>query len=340
VQAERRSPWQVPLVDDLFDPHAVEAGAWSPGPYGAGDRLGTYHEVGPEKYAAALSLLDLSRPLRTFDLGYRLYAGFPGYSGRRYEIQLEAGTEPIGDNRLTHLEERVCLSMNLGAKINGLHHAGVGDMYYGDRRLPDLIAAKGVDDLDTPTWGPPLLTRGFLIDVVADKVARGDHSALTTTVDGRPSLGDHYRITVEDLESAIDRQDLPPFEPGDAILIFTGSSRHGFPGPGMPKQNPGVWLREVRWLARFVPALLGSDTVVFGTDNRDVARGCAAAPHQELFIRFGIRLGETINLDELATAQVDRFAFCHNPFRGDGVVSSNTPAMAIGNAPSRPEAAG
>ena len=329
--APDRTPWEVPLDDELFDPRAVEAGAWWPGPYGAGDALGTYHEVGPEKYAAALAMLDLTRPLRVFDLGYRLYPGFPGYPGRDYEVHLDAGTVPIRPNRLTHLQEQARLSFNLGAKINGLHHAGVGDAYYGGRRLPDIVAADGVGELDTPTWGPPLLTRGFLLDVVADKVAQGDESALSATADGRPTLRDHYRITVEDLESAIEAQGLPPFSPGDAIMIFTGSSRHGFHGPGMPRENPGIWLRECRWLARFVPALVGSDTMVFGTDDRQTVGGANAAPHQEMFVRFGIRLGETINLDELATAGVDRFAFCHNPFRGDGVVSSNTPAMAIGN---------
>jgi len=323
------SPWDVPLDDVPFDPEAVEAGAWSPGPYGAGDSLGTYHEVGPAKYAAALALVDLTRPIGVFDLGHRLYPGFPGYPGRAYEVHLQASAVPERPNRITHLQEQARLSFNLGAKINGLHHSGVGQTYYGDRRLDDIIAADGVGQLDTPTWGPPLLTRGFLIDVVADKVARGDEAALSWAEDGRPALAPHYRITVEDLESAMAAQQLPAFEPGDAILIFTGSSRHG--GRPFGEQNPGVWLRESRWLARFVPAVLGADTIMWGTNNVDAVAGRGGSLHQEMFVRFGIRLGETMNLDGLATAGVDRFAFCHNPFRGDGVVSSNTPATAIGN---------
>lgn len=323
------SPWDVPCDDVPFDPAAVEAGAWSPGPYGAGDALGTYHEVGPEKYAAALALVDLTRPVQVFDLGHRLYPGFPGYPNRFYEVHLQASAIPERPNRVTHLQEQAQLSFNLGAKINGLHHTGVGQTYYGGRRLDDIIAADGVGQLDTPTWGPPLLTRGFLIDVVADKVAQGDEAALAVAPDGRPSLAPHYRITVEDLESAIAAQGLPAFEPGDAILLFTGSSRQG--GRPFGEQNPGVWLRESRWLAGFVPAVLGADTIMWGTNNVDAVAGRGGSLHQEMFVRFGIRLGETMNLDGLATAGVDRFAFCHNPFRGDGVVSSNTPAMAIAN---------
>ena len=165
--------------------------------------------------------------------------------------------------------------------------------------------------------------------MVADKVAQADEAALSWTDDGRPALAPHYRITVEDLESAIAAQQLPAFEPGDAILIFTGSSRHG--GRPFGQQNPGVWLRESRWLAGFVPALLGADTIMWGTNNVDAVAGRGGSLHQEMFVRFGIRLGETMNIDPLATAGVDRFAFCHNPFRGDGVVSSNTPATAIAN---------
>jgi hypothetical protein len=315
-----RSPWEVALDDEVFDAAAVEAGAWGPGPYGPGDSLGTYHEVGPQKYAAALRLVDL---------GYRLFPGFPSFQDRTYECTLEAATEPLAPNRMTHLQEHVRLSFNLGAKINGLHHVGVGQTYYGGRHLDDIVAAGGVGQLDTPTWGPPLLTRGFLIDVVADRVARGDEAALTTAADGRATLSAHYRITVEDLESAIERQGLPAFEPGDAILIFTGWSRHGVLGPG--QGNPGVWLRETRWLARFVPALVGSDTMMWGTDHGKVVGETMVPCHQELFVRFGIRLGETLNLDPLATAGVDRFALCHNPLRADGAVSSNSPAMAIGN---------
>ena len=339
-------PVDEPVGDELFDPDAVEGGCWSPGPYGPGDELGTYHEVGSDQMAAALRQLDLSRPLRTFDMGYRLFPGYPAFGTRSYRIRLAVqGMDPgpdfagevlnpsvRGDNRMASLEERVEMTFNMGAKINGLHHAGVGATFYGGRRLADIVAANGAGQLDTPTWGPPIVTRGLLVDVLADKVASGEASALSAAPDGRPLLTDGYRITVEDLEAAIARQGLPPFAPGDAVFVRTGWGQLVTTDPDRFRSaSPGVFVRECRWLAGFRPAIAGTDSWMWGTSDRAVTGHTAAACHQEMLARFGIRLGEGIHLDELADAGVDRFVFCHNPLRAEGAVSSNAPALAIAN---------
>src|SRR5216683_1633008 len=66
-------------VDDVL------AGAWWPSRYGAGDERGTLNEVTPEKTAAALRLLDLSRPVNTYTLSETLFNGFPAYGDRAYQ---------------------------------------------------------------------------------------------------------------------------------------------------------------------------------------------------------------------------------------------------------------
>jgi len=328
---------------ELFDVAAVEAGAWAPGPYGAGDRLGTHHELGPHKIAAAFALLDFDRPMRTFDLGYVLFESPVSYPGRPYTVSLEP-QGPERRNRISHLQERAEISFNLGTKINGLHHAGVGDVMYGDRRLPDIVAANGIGDLDTPSWGPPVVTRGFLIDVLGLKVAAGAQDALGQASGGAPTLAAHYRITVEDLEGACERQGLPAFEPGDALLVHTGWPRQALPRhlglDATPKAdderpangNPGVWLRECEWLAQFRPAVVGADTVMWGTDSRDETEGAYGAAHQLLLTKYGIRIGESLQFVELVEAGVDRFIYCHNWLRAVGSVSSNTAPFAIANA--------
>ena len=110
--------------DEMFDVAAVAAGAWVPGPYGPGDRLGTYNEVGPEKRAAALGTLESGAPLHTYSLGVEVFNGFPAFSDRRYEQQLVlAGYQPAGDfqgvvrnprplgpNRESYHEEKVLTS--------------------------------------------------------------------------------------------------------------------------------------------------------------------------------------------------------------------------------------
>jgi kynurenine formamidase len=239
---------------------------------------------------------------------------------------------------LTSLEERVEMTFNMGAKINGLHHAGVGDNLYGGRRLADVVAANGAGQLDTPTWGPPIVTRGLLVDVVARKIAEGDQSALSATPEGRPILTEHYRITLADIAGAIAQQNLPSFRAGDAIFLRTGWGGLIETDPDrFLAASPGVWLRECRWLATFRPALTGTDSWMWGTSDPEVTGRAKAACHQEMLTHFGIRLGEGMHLDEIAEAGVDRFVFCHNPLRAEGAVSSNAPALAIANvAPTEP----
>jgi kynurenine formamidase len=195
-----------------------------------------------------------------------------------------------------------------------------------------MAAANGKRFLDTTTWGPPLVTRGLLYDVVALKQEEGEQSALTSTADGVAILDGSYRITVEDLERAAARQGLPTPEPGDALLIRTGWSRLVTDEPDrFIGGSPGVWLRETRWLGTLQPALVATDSWMWGSGNPEVTGRAPAACHQELLVHFGIRLGEGFNVEDLAAADVDRFLFCHNPLRAEGAVASNAPATALAN---------
>ena len=163
-------------------------------------------------------------------------------------------------------------------------------------------------------------------------VERGDEHALSTTVDDLPLLHDDYRVTLEDLLAAVGRQGLPPFEPGDAILLHTGWQLLVTSDPERYlKSNPGPWLRECRWLAQFRPAVVGGDSWCIETVD-PVVNGKLASPcHQELMIRHGIRMAEGLHLHDLVDAGVDRFVFCHTPLPARGAVSSNTPPIALAN---------
>jgi len=331
--------------DSPFDVTAVEAGSWAPGPYGPDDRLGSYNEVTPQRAARALALLDTSRPVVTFDLGETLFNGFPAFGTRRYEQHLVVGgyrprqpfegevlgRGPRGANRLSYHEERVTTTYNLGTKINGLHHCGVGEMFYNGLRGPDLARSWGTAELDTAGW-PALCTRGLLVDVLALKLAEGPEEHLTSTSGGLGSLHDDYRITLEDLEAAVERQDLPAFEPGDAVLIRTGWRRMLREEPERYLAGgPGPYVRECRWLASSRPALVGADTWGFEAIASAVRGGTFSMCHQELLMRYGVRIAEGLQLDDLAQAGVDRFVFCHSPLRAVGATASNSPPMAIAN---------
>ena len=332
---------EITIDDEMYDIEAVADGAWVPGPYGPGDQLGTYNEVTPEKRAAAWSLLAGAARLQTINLGDVLFNGYPGFGDRDYQQQLViAGyappegctgianiTEPMGATRLSFHEERVQTTYNIASKVNGLLHCGVGDLFYNGFRGRDIARDHGTSDLDVVSWGVPLVTRGFLIDVVGLKAERGEH---VFSAEGRPVLEPNYRVTLEDLEAAVRRQGLPAFEAGDAIMLRTGWNNLVRPDPEkFLSGSPGPWLRETRWLASHRPALLGIDSWVWGTVDPDATKGFYNACHQELNMRFGIRFGEGFQFEELADAGVDRFVLTHTPLRAEGATSSSVPALAI-----------
>lgn len=322
------------FTDEPPDADAIEVGAWDVPRYGSGDRRGSYHEVGPDAASRALAMLDLGRPVRSFSLGETLYAGYPGWGDRAYSQRLVVNREQPGSpNRASTLEEVVSLSFNLGSKVNGLAHAGVGRVYYGGRRIDSLIAPGGVTDLDTTEWGPPLVTRGFVIDVLAHQLDTApDGPSVAVTADGQPVLAGDHRVTLEELLGAIERQSLPTFEPGDAIFLRTGWRRLLRSEPRRYlRGSPGVWLRETRWLASLRPALVGTDSWCWGSTSSAVMQGAVAACHQELLVHHGIRIAESMALDELCAAGVDRFVLIHNPIRAEGAVSTNAAPTALAN---------
>lgn len=332
------------MADDrAIDPEAVDAGAWAPGPYGPGDRLGTYREVDDTRRARALAMLDLTRPIRTFNLSDGVEPGYPG-AGRTHDQHLVimgfqpgpefAGecrsVEPAGPNRLSYCEERITGTYNMSTKINGFAHAGVGEVFFDGTRGPDLAGPTGLTDLDVTTWGPPLLTRGLLLDVVG-------HRARTTgdvepTANGRITMPGNARVPVEDLEACLEHAGVRGIEPGDAVLLRTGWINLTRTDPQrFLSESPGPWLRESRWLAGFRLALVGTDSFMWGTFDPGVTGGQLAAPHQVLLVEHGIRIGESVYCEELADAEVTKFVYCHAAIPARGAASSSSPPIAIAN---------
>ncbi len=331
--------------DDIpFDVDAVEAGAWVPGPYGAGDQLGSFNEVTPEKSAKALGLLDVTRPVETFNLAETLFNGFPAIGSREFEQRLyitgfqprpefdgiAASTVPHGNNRISTFEERVTLTYNMGTKINGLHHCGVANTFYNGFKGDEIAETWGSNRLGTDGLFP-IVTRGVLLDVLSYKLDAGG-SDVDIAPNGQPHLRSNYRITVEDLEGALERAALStPIEPGDVIVIRTGWRQliETAPDRYINDLVPGPFLRETRWLASFRPAVIGIDVWAYGSLDPELDGGRPCICHQELFMRFGIRIGEALPSDVLVDAGITEFVFCFNAQRVRGAVAGNSPPFAL-----------
>ena len=315
--------------------------------------------------------LNPKRPVTTYNLGALMWSGFPAlqpYPPKRiHELRLVLGgyeppenfraeggyvafTEPIGANKLSVYEERftaeqppgypapLSTTFQLGSQMDGLNHVGAAGLFYNGLRGLDIARGHGTTRLGNETMGP-IVTRGILLDVLGVKVATRQSGDLGPPAsNGTPVLRQNYRITVNDIKQAMDFGDIDGIEPGDAVLLRTGwnqllarrdpadLARWGGTG-GVP----GIYLREARYLAKYRPAIIGSDTwtlEVFGDPvNED---GTIIPVHQELLMRHGVRIGESYALDELARDRVYEFAFIVTPQFVEGATAGNTPPAALG----------
>jgi kynurenine formamidase len=315
--------------------------------------------------------LDPRRPVTTYNLGALMWSGFPAlqpYPPKRiHELRLVLGgyqppqdfaaeggfvafTEPIGANKLSVHEERftaeqppgypapLSTTFQLGTQLDGLNHVGAAEFFYNGVRGPDIARGHGTTKLGNEHMGP-IVTRGILLDVLGVKVATGQTADLAQPAsNGAPLLRENYRITVEDIKQAMAFAGIAEIEPGDAVLLRTGWNQLlGRRDPddirrwGGVAGVPGIYLREARYLATFLPALIGSDTWTLEVFGDPVNSNGAIIPvHQELLMRHGIRIGESYALDELAADRVYEFAFIVTPQFVEGATAGNTPPAALG----------
>jgi kynurenine formamidase len=332
--------------DTPIDPVAVADGSagWFPSIYGAGDQLGALNEITPRKTLAALELIKPhgNRRLKTYNLGEISERGINAFGDRVYEqTRVGPATTFAGDNQLVGVEERYSTTYQIATQVDGLPHIGVRGVFYNGFTSADLTAAgpDGVAVLGQELVNP-FITRGVLLDVLSVKLEQGDHLALGE-VNGKPMLADSYRITVEDLKDAMKFGGIKRITPGDVVIIRTGWSHLFGTDPALRARyigaEPGIYLREARWLAELRPAIVASDAPALEVLPAPAPwTGLQVFPvHQELLTHHGIRIGEAFNSEELAADEVYEFVFFYTPQRGKGATASNTAPAALGQPKSR-----
>jgi Putative cyclase len=335
--------------DDMFDVAAVEGGAWVPSRYGAGDQRGAFNEITPQTTARAMRLLDRKRPVVTYNMGELLFNGFPAFRTtppRLYQQQLTVlgyqppadfkgilqGLDPLGPNKVSVHEERFKenATYQIATQLDNLNHIGVGAMFYNGFKGPDIAGDSGTKALGNEHMGP-IVTRGILLDIVGLKVAQGATNDYFRVADGRPVMRDNYRVTLDDIEAAMKRANLKRIRPGDVVLFRLGWNQLVRTDPDRYlAQEPGIYLRETRWLAQFRPAIIGGDTWGLEVLDPAVTNGNAFPCHQELLVRYGIRIGEGVVSDKLAEDGVFEFVYMTNPQYALGATCGNTPPVALG----------
>jgi len=248
----------------------------------------------------------------------------------------------FGPNAVSLHEERFPHSgtYQIATQLDNLGHLGVGEVFYNGFRGPDFATPRGLAKLGNEHVGP-IVTRGIVYDIVGLKLAQGARTDLfQSPVNGQWVLRDNYRITLTDMRDALSRQGVrrEP-DPGDVALFRTGwthvLNRDGFDDPNDPHNNrylaaePGIYLREARYLASRRVAAAGSDGWGLEVIDPAVTGGNVFPVHQVLLTQNGVRIGEGMRTESLVEDGIFEFVFLITPQFHVGSTAGNTPPAAL-----------
>lgn len=297
---------------------AVRAQSWTPPPdevrcpskWGADDERGAANHMGPDSVRRAAGLI---RTGEVIELAHVLTPAMP-LGDRHFESYMKPMRMNAEGNRRGSNEELIVAEMGqVGTQFDGFGHQTIGGGLYNCIDLDDVMTRRGLTRLGVHQVGT-LMTRGVLIDVAALK--------------GVEMLPDRYEITVDDLEQALERQQVA-LEPGDAVLIHTGWGRLWYTDPErFSAGGPGIGVAAAEWLVERDPMLLGADNVPVEVSPNPDPR-VSLPVHQIMLVVHGIHLVERMKLGELAARGVSEFAFVVQPLKLEGATGSTVAPAAI-----------
>ena len=302
-----------------FGTAVSQAQSWQPPPekdrcpskWGAGDQRGSGNHMKPETVLRAARLI---RTGQTFELGHVLDSSIPFFGTRKFDLYTKRTFMNPGPNHRGSNEELVISEIGqVGTHIDGLAHQSIGNTFYNCAKVDETATRNGFTRNGVENMGT-LMTRGVLIDVAALK--------------GVETLPDTYEITVQDLQQALQKENLQ-LQPGDAIIIHTGWGRlWGKDNARYNKTSPGIGVAAAEWLAKQDPMLLGADNSGVGVSpDRDPQVNNPV--HQITLVVNGIYLLENLKLDELAAQRVHQFALILEPLKMQGASGSTVAPVAV-----------
>jgi hypothetical protein len=238
---------------------------------------------------AVLRATKLIKTGEVIELGHVLAADMPLLGTRRFDVHTKRTSGVQLSNRRGGNEELVVSEIGqVGTQLDGFAHQTIDDKVYNCFKVDDIATRGGFTKLGIEKVGA-LITRGVLIDVAAAK--------------GVDMLGDTYEITAQDLEQALQKQNMK-LQPGDAVIINTGWGKlWGKDNARFLKSCPGVGVKAAEWLVKQDPMIVGSDNWPVGV-RPDPDKELSGPDHQIFLVVNGIHLLENMKLDELAAKRV------------------------------------
>ncbi len=284
--------------------------------WGADDEIGALNEMTDVSRLAALGTVTQGK---VFDLGVtydRDSFKWPGHSpGEIMTFRSPEGVKRQGDFAPAMQSSRgttwhscaLFINDNVATQIDGLCHAVEGDdnHWYNGFKEEDWGGDWGPRKCDATTI-PPIIARGVLIDVAGFKGAR--------------ALPPHYKITVDDLQMSLSRQQTE-LRPGDVVLVRTGAIQFWQDLKDREllaaHDSAGLSLAGAKWLVEQNGSMMiGTDTsgLEYVPAEEDAAEyyeqyGSFIPVHNYLLIEQGVHIAELHYLEDLAETKT--YEFCY-----------------------------
>lgn len=211
----------------------------------------------------------------------------------------------------------ITLGTHVGTHIDALGHVSQDGRLHGGLAADAAQSGGGFAEHGIHTF-PPALFRGLLLDVPR---------AL-----GIEACEPGYEITADDLDRALGLTGVRP-EAGDVLLVRSGWGARWEEGAsyiGAASGVPGVAEMGARWLAAHRPRAVGADSIAF--ERLEPGKGHAVLPaHRVLLVEEGINIIETMNLEDIARADVLEFTLVLAPLPLVGATGAPVRPLAITN---------
>src|SRR5467141_1195194 len=282
-----------------------------PSKWGAGDERGSGNHMKP---ASVMRAKELIKTGEVIEIAHVMNDKMPLSGTRRFDVHVKRTFMNDFSNRRGSNEELVVSEIGqVGTQFDGFAHQSHEDSHYNCFKNCAISTRGGFTKLGIEKVGT-LMTRGVLIDIAALK--------------GVEMLPDTYEITPQDLQQALQRQNVT-LQPGDAVLIHTGWGRlFAKDNARFMKSCPGIGVAAAEWLAKQDPLLVGSDNwPVEVAPNPD--KEISLPVHQIMLVVNGIHLLEIMKLDELAAKKAYEFAFVMQPLKLKGFTGSTVAPSAV-----------
>jgi kynurenine formamidase len=291
-------------------------------PWGPDDEIGALNLM---SNSSRLEVLSQIKSGKTYDLSVEYFVGMPSFHAlgdppyQYWLTHTPKGTivdNPNGlgesmNRKVSYTGDAISMYTHMGTHIDALNHFGLNGKIWNGFTPEEHLGDKGWKKTGAETI-PPIIARGVLIDV---KLSKG-------------TLPKNYRITANDLQDALDKQDLS-LAPGDVVLIRTGQAEFYQDADHYLDNYPGISLDAVKWLIEDQGImLLGADNLSFEAFPPEREDNWVPV-HTYLLAEKGVMFIEQLFLEELARDKVYQFAFIAASLKLKGASAAPMRPMAI-----------